>query len=422
MQPQDDVVGVVGLGYVGLPLALAMADAGFDVVGVDVDDDKVAMLTQGQSYITDVSNEEVAAGIDDGFVATTDYGELAKASCVSICVPTPLRKTGNPDLSNVIDAVESLADVIGSDTTVILESTVYPGATEEMVVPALSQNGWTVGEDVFVAFSPERIDPGNEEYGATEIPKVLGGVTEACGDRAEGIYAAVFDEVVRVDSATEAELVKLLENSYRAINIGMANEMALVANHLDVDIWNVVEAAATKPFGFEPFYPGPGLGGHCIPVDPLYLSWKANEAGVDTHFIDLADRINRSMPEHVMERVAWLLNDEGIAVSNASILIIGVTYKPDVRDTRESPAEDIIQVFAERGAEVDYHDPYVPEYEVSGVTYESIDLNGLVGTYDLVVVVTDHTAIDYESLVEDASLVFDTRGAIDRSNDNVVAL
>lgn len=422
MISDGEPVGVVGLGYVGLPLALALADAGYEVIGVDIDDEKVAMLRDGESYVSDVSDEEVAAGLAHGFSPTTNYDDLGEVSSVSICVPTPLRKTGNPDLSNVIDAVESLAAVIGPGTTVILESTVYPGATEEMIVPALSQNGWTIGEDIFVAFSPERIDPGNEEYGPTEIPKVLGGMTETCGDRAEAVYADVFDEVVRVDSATEAELVKLLENTYRAINIGMANEMALIADHLDVDIWNVVEAAATKPFGFEPFYPGPGLGGHCIPVDPLYLSWKANEAGVDTHFIDLADRINRSMPEHVMERVAWLLNDEGLAVSNASILVLGVTYKPDVGDTRESPAEDIIQGLAERGADIDYHDPYVPEYEVGGVTYESIDLDGLVGTYDLVVVVTDHTEIDYDSLAEDASLVFDTRGSMDRSNDNVEAL
>lgn len=251
--------GVVGLGYVGLPLALALEDAGYDVVGVDVDAERVAGLNRGKSYVTDVSDAEVAAASE--FSATTAYEDLAGVSSVSICVPTPLRKTGNPDLSNVLDAVTSLASVVEEGTTVILESTVYPGATAEIVVPALIENGWEVGEDVFVAFSPERIDPGNEAYGPTDIPKVLGGVTDVCGDRAESVYTDVFDSIVRVNSSTEAELVKLLENTYRAINIGMANEMAQIAHGLDVDIWNVVEAAATKPFGFEPFYPGPGLGG-----------------------------------------------------------------------------------------------------------------------------------------------------------------
>lgn len=422
MVTEDNAVGVIGLGYVGLPLALAMADSGYSVIGVDVDGAKISQLKSGQSHITDVSDDDVATGIAVGFEPTTNYTDLSEVSCVSICVPTPLRKTGNPDLSNVIDSVRSLADVIGPNTTVILESTVYPGATEELVVPALTENGWNIGEDVHVAFSPERIDPGNDEFGPTEIPKVLGGVTEACGDRAEAIYGHVFEEVVRVGSATEAELVKLLENTYRAINIGMANEMALIANRLDVDIWNVVEAASTKPFGFQPFYPGPGLGGHCIPVDPLYLSWKANEAGVDTHFIDLADRINRSMPDHVIDRISWLLNDEGIAVSSSSILVLGVTYKPDVVDTRESPAEDIIAGLTGRGAEVDYHDSYVPEYEVDGRVYESVELDESVREYDIVVVVTNHQYFDFDELTTESKLIFDTRGVVDRSKGNVEAL
>lgn len=421
MTSSGEGIGVVGLGYVGLPLALAFSDAGFQVTGVDVDEDRVQRLRDGRSHVRDVSDEAVKSTVGNGFETTTEYEELEDIRCVSICVPTPLRKTGNPDLTNVVDAVQSLASVITEGTTVILESTVYPGATKELVVPALAENGWEVGEDVHVAFSPERIDPGNEAYGPTEIPKVLGGATPTCGDRAEATYSRVFDEVVRVDSATEAELVKLLENTYRAINIGMANEMALIANELDVDIWNVLEAAATKPFGFEPFYPGPGLGGHCIPVDPLYLSWKANEQGVNTHFIDLADRINRSMPEHVVQRSAWLLNEDGIALSRASILLLGVTYKPDVSDTRESPAADILTGLERRGAAVAYHDPYVDRYEVDGRAYDSVELNHI-GEYDLVLIVTDHDAYDFEYVVEEAQRIFDSRGAVERSNDHVEAL
>lgn len=297
-------VGVIGLGYVGLPLALAMTESGFHVTGIDIDNDRINTIQQGNSYLTDVSDSAIQRGMNEGFTVSTDYRDLELVDCISICVPTPLRKTGNPDMSYVVDAASQLANVITSETTVILESTVYPSATKELIVPELSQNGWTVGEDVFVAFSPERIDPGNDEFGPTEIPKVIGGITETCGDFAEAIYERVFDNVVRVDSATEAEMVKLLENTYRAINIGMANEMALIANKLDVDIWNVVEAASTKPFGFEPFYPGPGLGGHCIPIDPLYLSWKANEAGIDTHFIDLADCAKDSVltPDRICDR------------------------------------------------------------------------------------------------------------------------
>lgn len=422
MTRNDGSVGVIGLGYVGLPLALAMADAGFDVIGIDIDKNRIEMVRRGESYLSDVTDKEIQSGLDNGLTASTNYDDLESVSCISICVPTPLRKTGNPDLSNVIDAVDRLANVISPGTTVILESTVYPGATDELVVPTLAENGWSVGEDVFVAFSPERIDPGNEEFGPTEIPKILGGVTETCGERALGFYEQVFDEVVMVDSATEAEMVKLLENSYRAINIGMTNEMAQISHRLKVDIWNVVEAASTKPFGFEPFYPGPGLGGHCIPVDPMYLSWKANEQGAETHFIDLADRINRSMPEHVVQRITWMLNDEGIAVSNSEVLVLGVTYKPNVSDTRESPAADIISGLSQHGAEIAYHDPHVAKYEVDGVTYESVNWDSSLDEYDLVVVVTDHDEYDYDEIANAAKLVFDTRGAMDRSNDNVVAL
>jgi UDP-N-acetyl-D-glucosamine dehydrogenase len=405
-------VGVVGLGYVGLPLSLAMTDAGYDVIGVDIDEERVTSLRAGSSYVNDVSDAAVSRGVSAGFDPTTEYDALADVQAVSICVPTPMRKSGTPNLSYVASAVEELASVIPTGCTVLLESTVYPGATEEFVAETLSDTGRTLGEDIFVAFSPERIDPGNEEYGPTDIPKVLGGVTAACGDRAEALYEPVFDTVVRVDSATEAELVKLLENTFRAVNIGLINELAQIAHRLDVDIWSAIDAAATKPFGYMPFYPGPGLGGHCIPVDPMFLSWQANQQGVETRFIDLADQVNREMPDHVVHRLVRLLNDRGIALSNAEILVLGVSYKPDVSDTRESPAIDIIDRLSEWGASVRYHDPYVPELQLPETTHESADLTtDRLESADCTVIVTDHTKFDLDQIVSHSSLVFDTRNA-----------
>ncbi|ELZ35992.1 nucleotide sugar dehydrogenase [Halorubrum distributum] len=414
MDRDRDTVGVVGLGYVGLPLALAYEQAGYDVVGVDVDADRVAELNDGTSYVTDVADSTVQEAIDSGFSPTTDYDELSDVTGISVCVPTPLRKTGQPDLSYVADAVDRLASVIPPECVVVLESTVYPGATEELVAPTLAENGLSVGEDVYVAFSPERIDPGREEIGLTEIPKVLGGVTAACGDRAEALYTTVFDEVVRVDSATEAELVKLLENTFRSVNIGLINETAMIAHELEVDIWNVVDAAATKPYGFMPFYPGPGLGGHCIPIDPLYLSWKAGQQGIETKFIDLADEVNREMPQHVVQRVTKLLNDRGTALSQSSILVVGVAYKPDVSDVRESPAYDVIGLLDEWDANISYHDPHVPDFEVQGEQFQSVNLTPEeLGRHDCAIIVTDHDDLDIESVVENSQLVFDTRNATD---------
>ena len=412
MTTDGTTVGVVGLGYVGLPLALAMAESGYDVIGVDVDEERIAALQAGESYVTDVPDEAVERVVGDRFRPTTEYEALSAATGVSICVPTPLRKTGQPDISHVADATERLAGVISPGTTVVLESTVYPGATEEVVAPALAENGHAVGEDVFVAFSPERIDPGNEEYGPREIPKVVGGVTEACGDRATALYDPVFDDLVRVDSATEAELAKLLENTFRSVNIALINEMATIAHELDVDIWNVVEAAGTKPFGFMSFQPGPGLGGHCIPVDPQYLSWKANQQGIDTQFVDLADSINRRMPEFVVERVVELLNDAGTPLADSDVLVLGAAYKAGVSDTRESPALDVITLLEDWGAAVDYHDPHVPDLTIGEARYESVALTpDRLAASDCVVIVTDHDEIDVETVVEHAPLVFDTRNA-----------
>lgn len=424
MEAEQMRVGVVGLGYVGLPLALAKHDAGYDVVGVDVDVDKVERLRSGESTVNDITDNEVAEASSDGLTFTTDYDQLADADGVSICVPTPLRKTDTPDLSYVLDAAERLAPVVADDCTVVLESTVYPGATQEAVADILAENGTTVGEDIYLAFSPERIDPGNEEYGPTDIPKVLGGVTPECGDRAEALYAPVFDEVVRVDSATEAELVKLLENTFRAVNIGLINELAQIAHELDVDIWNAIEAAETKPFGFMPFYPGPGLGGHCIPIDPFYLSWKADQHDVDTRFINLADTVNREMPQHVVNRVVEQLNDHGTALSTADVLVVGAAYKPDVSDVRESPAIDIITKLEEWNATVDYHDPHVPTLDVGATTHESVSLtDDRLGDADCVVLVTDHSTLDVDRVVDQSSLVFDTRNATShRDDDHLVRL
>ncbi|MFC7071959.1 nucleotide sugar dehydrogenase [Halovenus rubra] len=405
-------VGVVGLGYIGLPLALSMIDAGYDVVGVDINDGRISQLDDGKSYVTDVSNERIRTALERGFTPTTDYEDLDEVTGVAVCVPTPLRKTGSPNMSYVVDAVERLAAVVREGTTIITESTVYPGATSELVVPAFEDAGFVVGEDIFLAFSPERIDPGNEEYAPHEIPKVLGGVTDECGNRAEALYTPVFDEIIRVNSATEAELVKLLENTFRAVNIGLINELAQVAYELDVDIWSAIDAASTKPFGFMPFYPGPGLGGHCIPVDPTFLSWKANQQDLETRFIDLADRINREMPEHVVHRVTKLVNDNSIALPDARVLIVGAAYKPDVSDTRESPAHDVIQLLEERGTDVVYHDPHVPEFETDGRTYESVSLTpDTLKTCDIAVILTNHDAVEIGDIIESAPLVFDTRNA-----------
>jgi len=419
----DNTVGVVGLGYVGLPLAVTLASAGYDVVGVDTDDERVSAVHDGRSYVEDVSDAELQEHVPERIQATTEYEALADVDGVSICVPTPLDKTQRPNLSLVADATESLAEVIPPDCTVVLESTVYPRATEEVVASILESSGFTVGEDVFVAFSPERIDPGNEEFTVAEIPKVVGGVTEACGIRAQALYEPAFEQIVPVESATEAELVKLLENTFRTVNIALINELATVAHELDVNIWDTIDAAATKPFGFMPFYPGPGLGGHCLPIDPLYLSWKAGEHGLDIEFIDLADRINRQMPRHVVERARDLLNDRGVPLSEANVFVVGLSYKADVADVRESPAFDVIDLLTDRGAQLSVYDPVAHDLTVDESTYSSVsDPPGAASEADLTIVLTDHEEIDLPAIVESSSLVFDTRNAIEADYDHVLKL
>lgn len=420
-----DAVAVVGLGYVGLPLSLVLADADFEVTGIDVDEARVASLRAGQSYVNDVSDDRLQAHLDDRFVPTTEWDAIREVDAVSICVPTPLRKTGHPNVSYVVDAAGSVAERVTNGTLVILESTVYPGATEEIVAGELEERGFTVGEDVFVAFSPERLDPGNEQFGPRDIPKVIGGVTPVCTEVTRELYGIAFDEIVEVQSSAEAELVKLLENTFRSVNIAFINELAKVADELDVDIWRAIDAAATKPFGFMPFYPGPGLGGHCIPNDPQYLSWKANQQGVDIQFIELADQINREMPRYVIERLVRLLNERAVAPANADVLVVGAAYKPNVSDTRESPALDVISLLQDYGASVAYHDPYVPELEVDGTEYESVPLDEeVLAAQDCIVVVTAHDRTPLQPLAATESLVFDTRNALEGFENavNVVRL
>jgi UDP-N-acetyl-D-glucosamine dehydrogenase len=411
-----DKVGIIGLGYVGLPLALEFCHAGFEVVGVDLEKRKLESLRAGRSYLTDVDDVPIRECIQSGKLQVTDdYMQLMEVQAISICVPTPLRKTKDPDMSYVVEAAKNLSRVLRKGQLVILESTVYPGATEELVAPILEQSGLKVGKDFYLAFSPERVDPGNKKYSLTEIPKIVGGVTPESTEKAVELYGKVFKKVVPVRSACEAEMAKLLENTFRAVNIGLINELALVAHKMGINIWNVIEAAKTKPFGFMAFYPGPGLGGHCIPIDPFYLSWKAKTYRAETSFIELADRINSQMPTYVVERLADLLNHEGKPLKNSKILILGVAYKPDVNDIRESPALDILGLLLQKGAEVTYNDPHVPSLEYLGKQWQSQPLSEeVLAAQDCVLVLTDHSDYDWEFIAQHARLIFDTRNATKR--------
>lgn len=409
----DKVIGVVGLGYVGLPLAIEFCKAGFHVYGVDKVAEKISLLRHGKSYIGDVSDTELRESLETGrFSVSADYETLKRARAISICVPTPLRKTKDPDMSYVIDAVENLACVLQRGQVVILESTVYPGATEELIAPILEKSGLKAGQDFYLAFSPERIDPGNKQYKLIDIPKIIGGVTPESTQKAAEIYGQVFKQIIPLGSAREAEMAKLLENTFRAVNIGLINELAIVAHKMGINIWNVIEAAKTKPFGFMAFYPGPGLGGHCIPIDPFYLSWKAKAYRADTSFIELADKVNSQMPAYVVERVTDLLNQEGKPVKGSKILVLGVAYKRDVNDIRESPALDIIGLLLKKGADVTYNDPYVLDFEYLGRHWVSEPLSErLLQIQDCVLIVTDHSVYDWDFVARHAKLIFDTRNA-----------
>jgi UDP-N-acetyl-D-glucosamine dehydrogenase len=407
-------LGVIGLGYVGLPLAIEFARAGFTVYGIDVDARKVAQLKRGKSYVGDVPSAHVAEAVRSGkFHPTTDFAALKKVDTVDICVPTPLNKTKDPDVSYIVAAADQVAKYLKRGQLVILESTTYPGTTDELILPRLTARGMTVGKDFFLAFSPERVDPGNPVYQTRNIPKVVGGVTPRCTEVACALYRQTLETVVPVAGTRVAEMVKLLENTFRSVNIGLVNETALLCNRLGIDVWEVIDAAATKPFGFMPFYPGPGLGGHCIPIDPFYLSWKAKLSGFEARFIELAGQVNGHMPEHVVRRTVEALNRQSRAVKGSRILILGVAYKANIDDTRESPSLDLIELLEELGATVDYADPYVPRIDFGGRKRRSVPLTKTnLARYDCAVVSTAHAAFDYGLVLKHAKSVVDTRNAL----------
>ena len=419
---------ILGLGYVGLPLATIFAEAGFDVIGVEPDSRKVEILSRGESYIQDVPTNTLAPLIQSGKLrATTDFSVLAEADAVSICVPTPLRKTGDPDLSFILAATDELAKFMHPGLVVVLESTTYPGTTREIMLPKLTEKSkLEVGKDFFLAFSPERVDPGREDWTTYNTPKVIGGITPACSEVASLWYQQAIETVVPVSSAESAEMAKLLENTFRMINIGLVNEMAIMCDRLGLDVWEIIDAAATKPFGYMKFTPGPGLGGHCIPIDPLYLSWKLRALNYTARFIELASEINTGMPRYVVSKVQDALNDQARPLNGSRVLVIGAAYKPDVNDIRESPSLDIIGLLRQKGAEVNYHDPYIPRIIHDDWSLESVsDVIESARTTDCVVIVTDHTIYDYQRILEQAPLIVDTRNALGdagRNNPKVIRL
>jgi UDP-N-acetyl-D-glucosamine dehydrogenase len=410
---QTPTVGVIGLGYVGLPLAVAFAQSGARVIGLDRDAGRVSRITAGQSFIEDVPTELLAPLVRDGRLTACDAVErLKEADAVVICVPTPLGKSKEPDISFIVAAADALVGVVRHGQLIVLESTTYPGTTQEVLVPRLEARGLLTGRDVFVAFSPERIDPGNRQYTLRNIPKVVGGVTPACSELAGALYARVTPRVVAVSSPATAEMVKLLENTFRSVNIALANEFAIMCRRLGMSVWEVIGAASTKPFGFMPFYPGPGLGGHCLPSDPYYLSWKVRLSGYEPRFIAFADEINTQMPAYVVHMVTDALNDRERAVRNSRILALGVAYKPNVSDVRDSPALEIIEALMARGARVDYHDPLVSVVALNGTPVESVPWSATdLAAYDAVLVLTAHAGYDWSDVARRARLVIDTRNA-----------
>jgi UDP-N-acetyl-D-glucosamine dehydrogenase len=404
--------GIVGLGYVGLPLAVELAQAGYRVLGFDLNPDVVEGLNAGRSHVKDVTDVQLQKQCER-FSATTDMSRLSEPDAISICVPTPLSKFKDPDVSFIVAATEAVKKRLRRGQAIILESTTYPGTTREIMLPALESTGLTVGQDFFLAFSPERVDPGNSRYGTRNTPKVVGGITADCRRVAVALYQPAIDTLVPVSTTEAAELVKLLENTFRSVNIGLVNEMAIVCDKLGVDVWEVIDAAATKPFGFMRFLPGPGLGGHCIPIDPHYLAWKMRGLNYKTRFIDLAGELNTEMPMFWVHKLAEALNGQGKAVRGASVLVLGVAYKRDVEDIRESPALDIIRLLEGQGARVTYFDPHVPRFREDGQEFRSVELTpDVVAAADCVMIVTDHTVVDYRMIKRRAKLIVDTRNAI----------
>jgi len=417
-------VGVVGLGYVGLPLVVEFAQAGFTVTGIDVQQSKIDAINRGESYVQDVPTSVLKPLVEAGKVrATSDFSAVKDLDTINICVPTPLRKTKDPDMSYIVNSCQELAKYFHPGVLLILESTTYPGTTDELMLPMFETNGRKVGRDFFMCFSPERVDPGNPNFQTKNIPKVVGGITPACTKLGALFYGQALDTVVPVGSTRVAEMVKLLENTFRMINIGLANEMALMCDRMGINVWEVIDAAATKPFGFMPFYPGPGLGGHCIPIDPFYLSWKTKQAGIEARFIELAGYINGQMPHFVVDKIQNALNDHSKPLKGSRVHIMGVAYKRDIDDVRESPALDIIHLLGTRGAKVSFTDPWIPKIQTDGIALEAIESEPACREADCVVIVTDHKKFDFAGIVAQSKLIVDTRNALKGiESDKIVRL
>ena len=430
LQEKTAKIGILGMGYVGMPLAVVFAEAGFNVTGIDPDQRKVDAFNKDVSYIQDVPSETLAWLHKAGKLnMTADFAALKDMDAVSICVPTPLRQTGDPDMSFILSATEQLAKYVHAGMVVVLESTTYPGTTRELTWPMLTEkSGLKIGEEIFICFSPERVDPGRKDWTTLNTPKVMGGITKACAEVATAWYSGAIKTVVSVSSAEAAEMAKLLENTFRMINIGLVNELAIMCERLGVDVWEVIEAAATKPFGFMKFTPGPGLGGHCIPIDPLYLSWKMKELNYNAKFIELASEINTNMPRYVVSRVLDAMNDRGKVLKGSKVLVLGAAYKPDIDDVRESPALDVIALLKKKGADVSYHDPHIPHihHEKEGWKMDSVkDVMPAVKDADAVVIVTNHKSYDYNAILAEAKFIFDSRnamGKIGAESEKVVRL
>lgn len=417
-------IGIVGVGYAGLPLAMEFARSGFRVHGIDVDDEKVKDLNEGKSHIEDVKDDILQFAIRAGcFEAHSDYEVVSQLDCVILCVPTPLRQTKDPDISYIVNACQAVKKHLHKDMLIVLQSTTYPGTTEEVVRAEFESENVQIGKDLFLGFSPERIDPGNLKFTIKNTPKIVGGITPQCTEMAKTLYEQAIDRVIPVSSAAAAEMVKLLENTFRAVNIGLVNEIAIMCEKLGISVWEVIEAAASKPFGFMPFFPGPGLGGHCIPIDPLYLSWKLKMLNYNARFIELASEVNTQMPEYCVYRIVGVLNRHQKCVNGTKVLLIGLTYKKDSSDVRESPALDIMRLLEKGGAQVDYSDPYVSQLSVDDVVKKSVSLEpATIQEYDLLVMVTDHSDFDYAMIQKSAQLIFDARNVFREAFDNVVKL
>ena len=425
IENRDAQIGVIGLGYVGLPLAMEFVRAGFHVTGIDVDQEKIKKLNRGENYIQDIKDEPVKNAVEmNQLSATSDFSVIQNLDAISICVPTPLNKQKNPDISFINQVMENMKDFIHHDMLIVLESTSYPGTTRELILPEMESKEFRAGHDFYLCFSPERVDPGNEKYKTANTPKILGGVTPKCGEMGKFLYETIVEQVVRVSSPETAEMVKLLENTFRAINIGLANEVAIMCEKLGIDVWEVIDAAATKPFGFMKFTPGPGLGGHCIPIDPHYLSWKLKTLDYNARFIELAGEINTSMPFHMVDLVREGLNRKRKAISGSQILIIGVAYKKNVNDVRESPALDVIKLLENDGAELSFYDPYVSFVRLNGNRMMGIETltKETLNNSDAIVIMTDHDQIDFQFVEENSDLIIDSRNVIKNDHPNVIKL